>query len=569
MMPPYCGEDAAPGERELFHALASSPETDSWIVLHSLAIAAHIRQVEGEADFVVIVPERGILVIEVKSHLSVECTPDGMWKLGSQEPSWRSPFKQASEAMHSIRTYLIRRNIDLRSVPMLNVVWFTHIRARAQLPPSPEWHPWQLLDSEDLRSSAPQAILRAIAEGTKHLTDKVASLGHGDIGPDMATTLRVARVLRPRFEVAVMSGDLRRARETQLAAFIDEQYDALDNMQQNRAVLYYGPAGSGKTWLALEAARREIAQGRTGRLLCFNRLLGQHLREQLAGLHGLRVATFHQELLRLSGMAVPECADGEFWTTDLPDRATEALLELAELEAEDFLIIDEAQDLMRRDLLDILDLLVKGGLAGGRVLLFGDFERQAIYDSGDGRELLRMRTPDLATFSLTVNCRNLPRIGAAVEQLSHLIPGYRRFRRPDDGADPEFIPVRSGADQSPALAEAVQQLQDEGYRLDEIVVLSPLRRGSAAEATSDPRLRQVLRPADGNPPRPGQLRYSTVHAFKGLDAPAVIVTDLDATKVPNFDAILYVGLTRATDRLFVLIDRQTFRTVHGGAHARS
>ena len=32
--------------------------TEGWIVLHSLAIAEHVRQVEGEADFVVIVPHQ-------------------------------------------------------------------------------------------------------------------------------------------------------------------------------------------------------------------------------------------------------------------------------------------------------------------------------------------------------------------------------------------------------------------------------------------------------------------------------------------------------------------------------
>lgn len=77
MRPPYCPEDAPPGETALFDALATGPSTDSWIVLHSLAIAAHVRQVEGEADFVVIVPERGVLVIEVKSHRDVGVLPDG------------------------------------------------------------------------------------------------------------------------------------------------------------------------------------------------------------------------------------------------------------------------------------------------------------------------------------------------------------------------------------------------------------------------------------------------------------------------------------------------------------
>lgn len=564
MMPPYCPQDAPPGERALFHALATSEETDGWIVLHSLAIASHVRQVEGESDFVVIVPGSGILVIEVKSHPTVKRLSDGRWKLGIRAPTSRGPFQQASEAMYSIRNYLTSRNMDLRSVPMLNAVWFTHVRARTMLPESPEWHSWQLLDSEDLKHGAPSAILRTLAAGTAHLESRIAGFTYSGAAPDEALARRIAAVLRPKFEAAVVAGDIRRERKDQLAAFIDEQYDALDNMQHNRAVLFTGPAGSGKTWLAMEAARREIELGHTGRLLCFNRLLGQHLKQDMAGIEGLRVGTFHQEALRLSGRPASTGTGQLFWDSQLPELALEALLDRSQAEAGDFLILDEVQDLARDPFLDVLDLLIKEGLAGGRVLLFGDFARQAIYEGSDGQALLRTRMPGLATFALTVNCRNLPRIGTVVQRLSHMRPGYRRFRRDDDGADPDFIPVSRNQEQSAELAEAVRALRDEGFGLDEIVVLSPLRVGSTAETTTDPWLRQILRQADGQAPRPGQLRYSTIHAFKGLDAPAVIITDLDEATSPNFDSLLYIGMTRATDRLTALIESRTLRTAHGG-----
>jgi hypothetical protein len=564
MMPPYCPEEAPPGERALFNALASSPETDRWIVLHSLAIASHVRQVKGEADFVVIVPDHGVLVVEVKSHPSSERLPDGRWKLGTQAPTSRGPFQQANEAMHSIKNYLMSRAVNLRSVPVIDAVWFTHVRARTMLPQSPEWHSWQLLDSEDLRTGAVPAILRTLAAGAGHLESRITGFTHGGAGPDQATASRIATILRPKFEAAIVAGDIRRARHAQLVAFIDEQYDALDNMQYNRAILFTGPAGSGKTWLAMEAARREIELGHTGRLLCFNRLLGQRLKEEMADIDGLQVGTFHQEALRLSGSQAPTRAGQQFWDEELPDLAIEALIRHGEREAGDFLIVDEIQDLAREPFLDVLDLLVKDGLQGGRLLLFGDFERQAIYETGDGRNVLTERISGLATFVLTVNCRNLPRIGTVVEKLTHMIPGYRRFRRPDDGADPEFIPIRRGQDQSAALADAVRALRNDGYGLDEIVVLSPLRQGSTAETTTDPWLRQVLRPADGLAPVAGQLRFSTIHSFKGLDAPAVIITDLDEATSPNFESLLYIGMSRATDRLTALIEIQTLRAAYGG-----
>src|SRR5680860_1553088 len=103
MMPAYCPKGAPPGEHAVYAALQQSEETKDWIVLHSLAIADHVRQVEGEADFVIVVPDIGVLVIEVKSHHTIDRLPDGRWKLGNDAPTARGPFQQAGEALHSIR----------------------------------------------------------------------------------------------------------------------------------------------------------------------------------------------------------------------------------------------------------------------------------------------------------------------------------------------------------------------------------------------------------------------------------------------------------------------------------
>lgn len=565
MIPAYCADVAPPGEKALFAALRDAPGTDDWTVLHSLGIAEHERQVEGEADFVVVVPFSGVLVVEVKSHLSVARNSDGTWRLGQDHPTVRGPFQQAQEAMHSLRKYLLGKRVELRDVPVLHAVWFTGVRARATLPASPEWHSWQLLDSSDLPNPA-SAVRRVLAKGAEHLSSRLENFGFRGIGPDERVAERVVGALRPRFEVVLTPGDRRLSREGQLARFVEEQCRALDSAADNPAVLFTGPAGSGKTFLAVEAAQREVIQGRTGRLLCFNRLLGRSLREKFSGVQGLRVGTLHQEMLRLAGMITPPTgATSHFWEEQLPELALDGLAERGSGEVLDFLIIDEVQDIATGTYLDLLDLMVEGGLRNGRLLMFGDFERQAIYGNEGAREVLRARTPHIASFRLSENCRNLPRIGYQVNILGHLAPGFREFRRSDDGVDPSIIKYARGADQASLLKKAVGDLREVGYDLTEIVVLSPLGDGSVAATTTDPWLRQVLVSADGSRPVKGRLRHSTIHSFKGLDAPAVIVTDLDDSGVSNIDALVYVGLTRATDRLTALVETNTLRRLIGSA----
>lgn len=106
--------------------------------------------------------------------------------------------------MHSLRSYLEGRGVNLRSTPFMSAVWFTHVRARSMLPPSPEWHEWQVLDSEDLRKSAPAAIRRTLALGAAHLDTKTRHFGAGEFGPSPAVAERIAAALRPRFETHVV-----------------------------------------------------------------------------------------------------------------------------------------------------------------------------------------------------------------------------------------------------------------------------------------------------------------------------------------------------------------------------
>jgi hypothetical protein len=556
MIPPMIASDAPPGERRVFERLASDPLADDWTVLHSLALAEHVRQVQGEADFLVLVPGYGVAVIEVKSHSRLARLPDGRWQLGSLPPTGRGPFQQADEQMHSILRYLRSRGADLGTIPFVSGVWFTHVRARAALPASPEWHDWQLLDRDDFRLGVARAVQGLLSHGRARLSGRLPALGLHPGQPDAVAVASLAAMLRPRFEVAVTYADVRQDRESQLLAFLDEQFDALDAMADNRSVLFSGPAGSGKTFLAVEAARREQASGGSGGLLCFNRLLGRHLRAATEPFTSLEAGSLHRLLLRVSGLTPPADPDAEFWEEVLAT-ATDRLLESNF--ARDFLIVDEMQDLTRPEYLDVLDLLVTGGLAGGRCLLFGDFERQALYGLEDGRDVLRARIPGLASHALVANCRNRPRIGAAVELLAAMSPGYKRYRREDDGVQPRYYWYEGAAEQEAKVIQAIRELESEGYALDEIVMLSPRREAALATHATDPWLKRVLTPADGVTSRRGRLRYATIHAFKGLEAAAAVLTDIDDAAAPQFEALLYVGLTRATDRLSLIATRSALR----------
>ena len=53
-------------ERKIFEWFRDDPDTEGWVVLHSLGIANHRTVLYGELDFFVIAPKLGVFALEVK-----------------------------------------------------------------------------------------------------------------------------------------------------------------------------------------------------------------------------------------------------------------------------------------------------------------------------------------------------------------------------------------------------------------------------------------------------------------------------------------------------------------------
>jgi hypothetical protein len=557
LIPSICPEGAPPGEHELFRRLRDDPDTKDWIVLHSLDLARHVCNVAGEADFVVIVPEHGILVVEVKSHKTVHVDGQG-WHLGHDPVDPRGPFKQASDAMHSIRKYLLDYEASFGSIVMWSAVCFPRIDFRQK---SPEWHDWQIIDRSRL-TSAPisRLILGILTKGRELLSMKgLACATDPARHASMERCGAAGRVLRPRFEIAMSPKAMRRELDDDLLRLTEEQFTALDQASLNPRVVFSGPAGAGKTVLAMEALRRNSTSGMARRpaLFCYNKLLGGELGKKAA--NSVPNATVGHIDAWLSEVAKPLVTMADRQNTDffkglLASRAIDALLSnQGQGPLFDFLVVDEAQDLLQPHYLDVLDLVLEGGLAGGRWLMFGDFVGQDIFSQGKiGLEaFISNRCPSAARFLLTMNCRNTKAISEYVVTLGNLNPPYRKVLRPDDRIDPELEFWKSPEQQRTQVLAFIQKCLAGGFRLADIVLLSPRAEGSVGQLlASDPVWSARVAPWGIYPDRIG---YATIQGFKGLEAPIVLVTDFQAMDSAQQQSLFYIGLSRALHRLGIFL----------------
>lgn len=544
----------SPGEKDVFQRLASDPAAEAWTVIHSLDLPHHVRQISGELDFVVLVPGKGILCLEVKAAASVS-RRDGLWYYG-KEPKGdpRGPFRQASEGMHSLRERLAKRYPPAASAVFWSAVVLPYTSLDFE---SEEWHSWQLIESPRYRSASLAETCEAVLDRARGFLRAKRSAGWFDPDAPVPTAEdcdRIAHVLRPDFEAFQSPRDRRRQASAELKRYTEEQFGALDAMSRNPRVVFEGPAGTGKTLLAIESAQRACADGKRVLLVCFNRLLGIWLRSETEALgENVTAGTLHSYMLRLTGLDGPPRTARDFWEEELPHLALESLLGREGSAPFDILLVDEAQDLLKDRYLDVLDLSLAGGLSSGEWRLFGDFERQSIYGTGATSldTFLESRGEGVPVYSLRTNCRNTPRVATLVHLLSHLEPDYSKILRPDDGVEPELRfcpPERAPAD---ALTRALDELRADGYRGRDVAVLSPRATGSSAEGVSDQPWCDRLRPFRDT--SGGHTVYGTIHAFKGMEAPAVVVTDLDDVSGPAAEALFYIAVTRPTERLVLVL----------------
>lgn len=550
-------------ERRVFGLLRADPGTSDWVILHSLGLSRRGSKPYGEIDFVLLVPGGGIFCLEVKGG-RVACR-DGVWettdRYGRTSTMKRSPFLQAREGMFALRSAVYSRKCA--DLPDDLVFGYAVVMPDISFGERcPEWENWQVMDRDALRDSVSIPLRRLVHEQRRL---------HGCVDeqePSFATIRVIQRLIRPDFELVVTRSALIEHSEAELLRLTDEQFLALDLMADNERCLFQGAAGTGKTMLALEYARRAAFSGINALLICYNRMLGDWLRVQIArvdcGFHvtaGSYFGLLRDTIVRSSvgPEFLQEEAGGQ--SRELYERTYPLYGVLAVQEAQeryDIIIMDEAQDLLREGVLDVLDAWLDRGFRFGRWAIFGDFVRQAIFAQKTGEELkllVRERTEHFAVGRLTLNCRNTTNIGEETALLSGFqAPPYRMGQV--DGLPVEYHYFRSAETQQSLLVNILQRLAADRVSNRDVIILSHRRlsrSGLAALVGHHPfSLVEVEGPGTE---LYGQhvIRFATIQSFKGMESPVVILADVEKVSDAEPQALLYVAMSRARSHLIVLV----------------
>lgn len=495
-------------ERRVHEALAKSslPGTG----LHSLNLPEHQYKLMAELDFVLAL-DSAVLVIEVKGG-QVSCS-DGLWTYSDRSGHFRQseegPFNQAKSGMYALRDRLRDRlgPRDLETVAFGYLV----VTPDVDLPQLFEWPE----DAYCGRTRFIKDFDGAVRRAARYWVDKhrVAA----SLSAEQRT--RLVQQLRPDFDRSPLLDARARALDLAFVRLTDEQYLRLDLVSEAERILCTGGAGTGKTLLAIEAARREALTGKSVLFTCRSPLLAS------------RVAS------ELSGTAV----------------SVRSYAELPSAPPWDVLVVDEAQDYMNFRSLDLLEGLVVGGLARGRWMMFMDPNRQALlYGDFDNEALAFVRSIGPVPASLKFNCRNTREIAFQTRAFTGADTGVRSA---GSGPEVEFAMVEDEDGEAARLEKHLRHLRSEEVPPDDIAIVS--MRGdldsTAARLTASWRAGRVreLTASNVNDRRSGQVSWSSAVDFKGLESLFVCVIDIDELDSESQIDLLYVAMSRAKAGLWV------------------
>ncbi|SEN19038.1 nuclease-related domain-containing DEAD/DEAH box helicase [Lihuaxuella thermophila] len=552
MIPNFYEKDLkSRGEKELFEAFRDTSGTEDWIVLHSLGIIRHVKRMFGEIDFVVLAPNLGVFCLEVKSgHVKRK---DGVWhftnKKGRTFQKTVGPFEQARDGMFSLIKAVknrFGRGSRLGNLLFGYGVMFTDIEFKASGPDQEQWLVFDLKSKDRPITN----YIQSLHEKTKEQTQQK---GAHRILPNKKDIEQLVSFLRKDFDFIIPYWYKEQLVENEIIRLTEEQYYCLDGMQNNKRTLFEGGAGTGKTMLATESARRSALNNKKTLFLCFNNLLADELKKKFKGQELVKVSTFHGLLRSLCNQDQLDESQKDFYTDILPEKAFETLVENG-CELFDKLIIDEGQDLIRKKYLDVLDLLLKGGFREGEWQIFCDLKHQAIYTRDSREKMLDLlaKESQFSSFKLMKNCRNTKYIAEHALILSNA--GKEAYSVSDiEGPPVDYIFYDNEKDMHKKVLDVLKKLKGEGVNSDSITLLSPYKLKRSGLSTFSQRIFRIHDLTGRKPIPEGSLGFSTIHSYKGLENTYIILVDIDDLETAKIQELLYVGMTRAKLGLYVFI----------------
>jgi len=599
MIPPIIDETNF-AEKKVFSKLKNdeNPETKDWIVFHSLNYPVTISKKDkksfkyfGEADFVILIPNKGIINIEVKGWTKFSCE-NGIWSItkndGTLEKSTKSPIKQAQDSKYNIRKY-IELTIN-RKFPQEWMVVFTQASLE-NTKENIEYPDENIVDADSFNLNFTQRLITL---------SKLLKSGGGlfQINNNDLKLLK-EKIMRPNFKVFIKKPTILNDSELEIFEYTEEQLAELDFLDEGEKTLVTGSQGTGKSSIAEEILRRELSKD-TKKILFLNSNKGacEDMQFRLSKMSQKNISyfTFYKFindivknydktlLNNLPNMNFFE--KHQFLIKNSINFLAKDKNEIKTKFVYDFIVFDEMQNCYFYDkFYDLMELVLKDGLIDGKYCFLGDFKYQTLTSEPQTIEINKHPKNYLIGYDsirLTKNVRNAKKISTNAPILSGLFNKFPYQISKSKNGDVFHSFSKTTEEKIQKLESILKDLKRDGVKGYDIVILSNYKLENRNNFISNVNIskyyQHIIDLTDNNIrnlnenlkelKKVNSIYFSTVNAFQGLESKIVIYVDplenKDFSKndiVSKPELLAFNAMGRANTYLYLLWDNR-FKKYH-------
>lgn len=520
--------DAKSHEGIMFDELNQLPE--EYYVFHSFEIVTikNNQILESETDFVIFHPKKGLICLEAKAgQVKYE---NGYWQYGSGKAmKHNGPYIQAKRNKWNLRDYMVEHGLEYEcnNCKKLHAVWFPDV-------PEANFKGASLPGEGDIR-------ITLTSDSFGHIQECIDNIFAFE-GQDRCTTNLseksvqkiLERVLAPSFNLISLQQIEQERNKNVFKRMLREQVALLNYLEEQNNAIINGLAGTGKTVMAVEKARRHSERDEKVLFLCYNTFLNEHLRE-----------TYpypHVSYYTVAGLSQRLCEKVDYKA--LQEKLMQMFLEGTF--PYQHVIIDEGQDFGKEEIdeVEIIELLRENAIENeernGTFYLF--YDKNQMVQSKEAPKYIEDADCKLTLYR---NCRNTENIALTSLRLLGSDKAPKLYPDAVMGDLPEIGFCAKKEDVVTLLNAEIDKYIDAGYNSITILTCKTEESSIIADCCKNSKYNY----------KRGYVKFTTCRKFKGLESDVIIVVDIDKdTFEDEGEQLMYVGTSRARFKLSCIVN---------------
>lgn len=517
-------------EDEMFIALSNLP--DDYYVFHSFVIINNANgvQYESETDFIVFNPKKGIICIEAKAG-QIRCE-SGKWLYASGiEMSHGGPYRKADSDKWKLQKCFQRKGLQnlWNKCKTLHAVWFPSI-TKAYL------NMIQMPSDGDKSITLTKESLTNIKEDIDKIFDIQLPANIVTALSNAETQKILSMVLCPSFNLVPAVASEISIKRNAFNRLLKEQSVLLNFLDEQPQAVISGVAGTGKTMIAIEKARRHAEFGEKVLFLCFNRKLCDFLREK----HKCENVHYYTIDALACFLCNSTVADFEQLENTLLEMFYNGVFPYKHV------IIDEGQDfgqnrIEETNVIQTLESIVLSDEIKGTFYLFYD-KNQLI----QGHQIPKYIADSDCKLTLYKNCRNTENIAITSMRPLGENKKPKMFQGCVKGISPDIHITENSEESIEYLNDVLKKYYDDKYEDIVILTCSTEEESWLAQYCNNGTYKFNNK----------NIKFTSCRKFKGLEADVIILIDVSRSTfdVDGNNLVFYVGASRARFRLSIIVN---------------